>query len=209
MLGADAMNVSPFSFIAGAVVAVTSSTGPLSPHIGYSVGTGGNFTAAYFVRREELGYPSNTSSGQSLYVSAAVESAKLLPQSIEAIADSLKLSAGDMAKFFGVSRQSIHNWKGGGAISETHQLSVDKLFEVAQIFSEADIIPPRGAFLRPLEDGRSFFDVFKAGDDVAAMTSELIETLQMELEQKLALSRKLRNRSRGQGAGRPFTGFEA
>jgi len=132
-----------------------------------------------------------------------------LPITITEIASSLKLSVGDMAKLFGVSRQSVHNWKVGSAISYEHQRSVDQLLKVAKQFGAVGIIPPRGAFARQLQSGLSFMDAFRSGVNVDAATVELITVLKAENDERDALTRQLERRNRGQTDGRRFTDFEA
>ncbi len=77
----------------------------------------------------------------------------------------LNLNVSDIARLAGVSRQTIYDWQADRfEISPEHASYMRRLDHAADQFEEAGIAPRRYTLARPIENGKSFFDIAKDGD---------------------------------------------
>lgn len=74
----------------------------------------------------------NPTTGTVWSVSEKDEAKRLIKE----IQDKLSLTIGEISKLLAVSRQAVHSWMRGGAISPTKRKNLEQLHEWAQIWAE-------------------------------------------------------------------------
>jgi len=75
---------------------------------------------------------------------------------------------------FGVSRQTLYNWKAGELPREQHQAKLIQLAAAAQIFSEAKFKPTPAMLERTVAQGKSFIGLLSDGGDGREIALKLI-----------------------------------
>jgi DNA-binding transcriptional regulator YiaG len=112
-------------------------------------------------------------------------------QDITHIIDIMNISVSELARVFQVSRQAVHNWINGAALSPQNTEYLSKLAQAAHIFAEAKIEIRPSMLRRKLDDNDSLLDAIKNGVDISSSVKQLIETLSLEAKQRQRLSSRL------------------
>ena len=118
-----------------------------------------------------------------------------IPDHIEHIKIVLRLNMSDLARAFGVSRQTVYAWQADKfELSPEHASLVRRMAHAADQFAEAGISPRRHTLTRAIENGKSFLDIAKDGDPGRA-ASVLIGILEEEAASRERLRKRLGGRT--------------
>jgi transcriptional regulator with XRE-family HTH domain len=102
----------------------------------------------------------------------------------------------ELATLFGVSRQTLYNWRNG------EQPRADLIGKLAELARCADVVAAAGLkdtsriLTRKAIDGRSLFDVVKAGQRAAGFADRMVQLLRLEQEGRDELNARFRGRPR-------------
>lgn len=106
----------------------------------------------------------------------------------------LGLSVTEVGRLFGVSRQSVHEWHRGGAISPENGDKLAKLSKLADVLVEAQVAVSPYVLRRPLSSGKSLLETALSVEDVALATHKIVAVLARETRQREAMVVRLANR---------------
>jgi DNA-binding transcriptional regulator YiaG len=106
----------------------------------------------------------------------------------------LKISVTELAKIFGVSRQAVHDWINGGALSSRNAQRLSLLAEVADVFVESGVDISPQMLRRMVGSGQSILDLFKDGSNIVQEARQLVMTLSREATQRQRMSERLSDR---------------
>lgn len=118
-------------------------------------------------------------------------------QDIAHIRTVTKISVTELARVFGVSRQSVHEWIKGGALSPQNAQRLWELAQATDVFLEAGIEPSPEVFRRKVAGGQSIFEAISDSGNAVSSAKTLVATLIRESEQRQRLAARL--------AGKPAT----
>ena len=82
---------------------------------------------------------------------------------------------------FGVSRQTLYNWRDGERPKEAHQAKLIQLAAAARTFSAAQFIPTSPMLDRTVAQGKSFLTLLAEGADGADAANRLMRIVQRDL----------------------------
>lgn len=106
----------------------------------------------------------------------------------------LKISVTELARIFGVSRQAVHDWLNGGALSSRNAQRLSLLAEVADVFVESGVNISPQMLRRKVGTGQSLLDSFKDGSNIVQEARQLVSTLAREATQRQRMSERLSDR---------------
>ena len=106
----------------------------------------------------------------------------------------LKISVTELAKIFGVSRQAVHDWINGGALSSRNAQRLSVLAEAADVFVESGVDISTQMLRRKVGAGQSLLDSFKDGSNLVQEAQQLVSTLAREATQRQRMSERLAER---------------
>jgi hypothetical protein len=154
-----------------------------------SVGTGGDYTAAYHSLREDKRLVrSNRSTGtksNGFAVSSDIDHAKSV----------LNLTMSEIARCIGVSRQSLYNWIAGGSIKHENLSKLIELKSAADVIA-AEGLPERALLLRrKLPGGKTLLETIAAGGSGADAALALVRLADQEARQRAELARLFAGRA--------------
>jgi predicted transcriptional regulator len=102
----------------------------------------------------------------------------------------------DLAAILSVSRQAIYDWQAGNPISPENLARLEGLAKAADLLSLEGLRGTSQALRRPIREGKTFFDLVKAGASAEHVARGLIEIIHTENDQREALKRRLAGRKR-------------
>ena len=106
----------------------------------------------------------------------------------------LKISVTELAKIFGVSRQAVHDWINGGALSSRNAQRLSVLAQAADVFVESGVDISPQMLRRKVGAGQSLLDSFKDGSNLVQEAQQLVSTLAREATQRQRMSERLAER---------------
>lgn len=106
----------------------------------------------------------------------------------------LKPTISELALLFGVSRQTIYNWKSGEEPSEQNVKHISELAEVSRFFASKGLEPSRQLLKRKFINKQSLFDIVCKGGSIRAASQKLVAILSEEALQRKSLNEHLANR---------------
>ena len=106
----------------------------------------------------------------------------------------LGLSVTELSRLFGVSRQSIHEWNKGGAVSQENGDKLAKISTLADVLVTAQVEVSPYILRRPLSSGKSLLETALSVDDVAAATRKIVTILSREARQREVMAERLAGR---------------
>jgi DNA-binding transcriptional regulator YiaG len=106
----------------------------------------------------------------------------------------LKISVTELAKIFGVSRQAVHDWLNGGALSSRNAQRLSLIAEVADVFVESGVDISPQMLRRKFGTGQSLLDSFKDGSNIVQEAQQLVSTIAREATQRQRMSVRLADR---------------
>jgi hypothetical protein len=168
------------------------------------VGTGGYTTAEYFIARSTKGhaYPAEEPKVFAEPVKAIAKSADAdeLPQhakDIRDIKEFLKPSVAELAKAFGVERQSIYDWQAGKGATAERRAALRELASACSKLAAMNIAAGSDIVRRKLSDGKSLIQMIATGTSAKAAVAIIKTIVATEEHEKRLLSAHLGGRLRG------------
>lgn len=95
---------------------------------------------------------------------------------------------------FGVSRQTLYNWRNGETPKQQHQEKIRQLAKAALIFTEAGFKPTPVMLDRTVVNGQSFIDLLKHNADGASSANKLMRIINGGAQERAKLDQILGNR---------------
>jgi transcriptional regulator with XRE-family HTH domain len=108
----------------------------------------------------------------------------------------LKPAITDLARALAVSRQAIYDWQNGKAIGSVNAARLADLAKAADVFAIEGLTSPSQLLRRPINGGKTFFDVVQEGGSAENAIWELVSRVRRELLQRQMLATRLANRKR-------------
>ena len=108
----------------------------------------------------------------------------------------MKISISELAKVFDVSRQAVHEWIKGGALSPRNAQRVAALAQVADVFLNSGIDVTPQVLRRKIEGGQSLLDSITGEGNVVEQARRLVDTLSRESQQRQRLAARLAGRQK-------------
>lgn len=115
-------------------------------------------------------------------------------QDILRIRETTKISISEIANTLGVSRQTVHQWIKGGAVSKRHAKRLSQLALVADVFAKSHIEVTPYAMRRPINGGPSVLEAVAKNGNAVELAQLLIKTLLTESQQQQRLALRLASR---------------
>ena len=125
-----------------------------------------------------------------------VDAASSCSRDIAHIRQVMKISVSELARVFGVSRQAVHEWLKGGALSPRNAQRLSELAQVADVFLEAGIDVSPQMLRRKVGSGRSLLESLNEEGKVIELARKLVDTLSRESQQRQRLAERLAGRQR-------------
>ena len=114
--------------------------------------------------------------------SAALSSAA---EDIDFVKATLRLSVTELAKYLGVSRQAVYDWKSGAHVRSENLSKLEKLLVASQVISSSEVLISSLSLSRKLPGGRTLLEAIATGTPGGEAAQALLDMLQRE-----ALARK-------------------
>ena len=95
---------------------------------------------------------------------------------------------------FGVSRQTLYNWRNGETPKQQHQEKIRQLAKAAFVFTEAGFKPTSTMLDRTMVNGQSFIDLLKHNEDGASSAKKLMRIVNGGEQERAKLDQILGNR---------------
>jgi len=106
------------------------------------------------------------------------------------VMSNLAVSHAAMARVLGVSRQAMYNWLNGAEPTGRHQAALAALDEVHAILAGIGM-PMRALLTKPLQDGQSFWDLVRAGEQPAPLAERIRDTYERRSDQRTLVAQRL------------------
>lgn len=185
----------------------------------FAVGTGGYSTAEYFIARGKKGYAYATEEpkvvAESVIATDRSADADVLPQharDIRDIKEFLKPSVAELAKAFGVERQSIYDWQSGKGATADRRAALRELASACSKLAAMNIAPGSDILRRKVSDGKSLIQMIATGTSATVAVARIKIVLDAENFEKRLLFARLGGRSHGAidmlDAGKPHLSEE-
>lgn len=125
----------------------------------------------------------------------AADAASASASDIAHIRQVMKISVSELARVFGVSRQAVHEWIKGGALSHRNAQRLSELAQAADVLLESGIDVTPQMLRRKIGGGQSLLESVKAGK-VVELARTLVDTLSREAQQRERLAARLAGRQK-------------
>lgn len=112
-------------------------------------------------------------------------------EDLEFIKSALKLTTSELAKYLGVSRQAIYDWKSGAHIKSHNISKLENMRKAAEVVLAAAPAPSSIMLSRKLAGGRTLLETIAAGSDGDAAARSLISMLEREANNRKKMSEKI------------------
>jgi hypothetical protein len=155
------------------------------------VGTGGHMTVDYVVERQDRGYRFNEFGRIDLH-QAIVERTPV--ENLSYIRVVLKPSVTDLARLFGVSRQSVYDWQNGTKPSPDHIARLQDIAKAATVFAVEGSTASAQLLRRPVAGGKTLFDIIREGGSAEDAARALVQMNRREKTQRETLQTRLAGR---------------
>lgn len=188
------MSALPYNYCAG----LTAKSLVVVAACAFAVGTGGYSTAEYFISRGEKGYACAKEEpkavGESVIAVANSADADMLPQharDIRDIKEFLKPSVAELAKAFGVERQSIYDWQAGKGANADRRAALRELASACSKLAAMNIASGSDILRRKVSDGKSLIQLIATGTSATVAVAKIEMILDTEDREKRLLSAHL------------------
>lgn len=183
---------SPARMVVAATVPLTIylaiGTGRDARDHSYSEGTGGSINQ-YNWRSDFPFAGAKTSSVEN----ADIQSASTADD-IDFIKDSLKISSTALARYLGVSRQALYDWRAGGHIKAHNISKLENLRAAAEVIASSNASLPELQLTRKLPGGGTLLDSIASGADGRSAAKSLVTMLRREAVQRESLRARFAGR---------------
>jgi hypothetical protein len=154
-------------------------------------GTGSNYSLAAYLNRHggyEL-FPIERTTPVSLDLS------QRYVELIQKIQSGFGRTLSRLPAVFGVSRQTLYNWRSGEIPKPHHEAKLVQLAAAAQVFSQVGFKPTPAMLDRTVGEGKSFLTLLAEGADGATTAQKLVRIVQRGLEARARLDKALAGKS--------------
>lgn len=127
---------------------------------------------------------------------AAAEAASASVDSIAHIRQVMKISVSELARVFGVSRQAVHDWIKGGALSSRNAQRLSDLAQVADVLIKSGCEVEPQMLRRKINGGQSLLEAVQDDGKVIELAHKLVDTLSRESQQRQRLAKRLAGRNK-------------
>lgn len=117
-------------------------------------------------------------------------------EDVEKIREILSPAMTNIAKMFGVSRQTIYNWSKGELPTAEHAAKLQDIAIAADILSVSGIVPNGLLLKRKLVDGKNLYDLIAEGRSAQDSVQRLVQIVKRESAQKEMLSLRFAGRTK-------------
>lgn len=114
----------------------------------------------------------------------ALEDAASTADDIDYIKHHLNLSTTDLAKYLGVSRQAIYDWRSGAHVKSHNITKLENLRDAAGILDTSSLSLSSLQLNRKLPGGRTLLETIAAGGNGYEAAQSLVSLLRRETEQR-------------------------
>lgn len=118
-------------------------------------------------------------------------------EQIDQIRGVLSPAVSDLAKSFGVSRQTIYNWLNGEQPKPEHTIRLREFALAADLFAESGIPVNSATLKRKIIKGKNLFEIVSEGGSARDAAQILIQIVQREISQRERLDARLAGRKIG------------
>lgn len=125
---------------------------------------------------------------------SAAHSESSAARDVARIRETMKISVTELARVFGVSRQAVHEWIRGGALSPRNTKRLSELARAADVFRESGIDVTPHILRRKVGNGPSILESTAENGIVVELAQTLVETLSRETKQRQRLAARLAGR---------------
>ncbi|MDO3530879.1 helix-turn-helix transcriptional regulator [Ralstonia pseudosolanacearum] len=108
----------------------------------------------------------------------------------------MKISVSELARVFGVSRQAVHEWIKGGALSPRNAQRLSELAQVADVLLESGVEITPQMLRRKVNGGQSLLEAVQDEGKVVELARKLVDTLSRESQQRQRLAARLAGRQK-------------
>lgn len=129
-----------------------------------------------------------------LPIATAGSSSDSVPGNIQKVVSTFAISISEMARVFGVSRQTVYNWKNGEAISSENESKLIDMANSADIFLRERISLSGAMLNRKIIDGKSLMDIALDGQLISGAAKVLADRLVKERGQRELMATRLAGR---------------
>lgn len=126
----------------------------------------------------------------------AVDAASASARDIAHVRQVMKISVSELARVFGVSRQAVHEWIKGGALSQRNAQRLGELAQAADVLLEFGIEVTPQMLRRKIGGGTSLLESVKEDGKVIELARRLVDTLSRESQQRERLAARLAGRQK-------------
>jgi transcriptional regulator with XRE-family HTH domain len=112
------------------------------------------------------------------------------------IREATGISVVELARIFGVTRQAVHDWQNGKALSSANLDKLEMLAGAVNTLLEAGVSIAPHDLRRSVHGGKSLLDAIKAMDNVEGLATELAIILKRNAEQRQRLNEHLKGRAK-------------
>lgn len=106
-----------------------------------------------------------------------------------------KISISELARVFGVSRQSIHEWINEGSLSPKNERRVSNLAKATVVLADAGVEVTPQILRRGIGGGPSLLEAVAEDVDLSSLANRMIATLRRESAQRALLATRLAGRA--------------
>lgn len=159
---------------------------------GLLAGTGGIVDASYLAKRQGRGYQFVQFDNVPVAAAAAEKSPS---DDLARIRETLKPTVSELAKVFGVSRQTIYNWQAGEVPSAENASRLQGLANVAQMFMAEGMSVSSEMLRRKMYNVGSILDAVRGGGDIQEAGRVLVQVMGKEAHQQRRLEARLAGRN--------------
>lgn len=125
---------------------------------------------------------------------SAADAASASARGIAHVRQVMKLSVSELARVFGVSRQAVHEWIKGGALSQRNAQRLSELAQAADVLLELGIEVTPQMLRRKIGGGMSLLESVREDGKVVELAHRLVDTLSRESQQRERLATRLAGR---------------
>lgn len=180
----------PTNHIAAAIISI----------LGFEVGTGGLPTIDYLRQRGDRGYARiSFNASPNIAVPRKPLQGSTSAQQLDQIKSVFRAATTDLAKVFGVSRQSIYHWLAGEPVAAANAERIADLANATSLLMELGLTDNPRQLRRVISDGKNLFDIVRDGGSATTAAKQLAAIIDREHAQQQKVNARLANR---QGASK-------
>jgi transcriptional regulator with XRE-family HTH domain len=154
------------------------------------IGTGGELSLQHLQRSAQ-----QAQHRTSAFEIAEVDRVRTPRGSLSRIRKVLNPAVSDLAKTFGVSRQSVYNWLNGEPVANDNAARLEDLARAAEVLTYAGVSINSALLKRKFANGRTLMQVAQAGESAEEAALMLIQIHKREAAQRERMKTRFANRA--------------